>query len=59
MGEWDFAEQTAAGEELNAELTDHEKMCQHYGIEDWSALSNRERSDYRWNWNKFGRKEGA
>ena len=59
MAEWDFAEQAAAGEEMNAELTDHEKMLRHIGIEDRGALSNRERSDYRWQWGKFGPKEGA
>lgn len=31
MSEWDFAEQAAAGEDLNREMSDHERMCQHYG----------------------------
>jgi len=54
--EWDFAEQSAAGEDFNREMTDHERMCQHYGIRDWGMLSNNERSDYLWNWKAFDRK---
>ena len=58
MSEWDFQEQDAAGEDLNRQLSDHERMLQYFGLDesDWQFLSRGERSQMLWNWKKFGSK---
>ena len=58
---WDdgMAEKAIEDANKNEPLTIFEKMLVHTGfdVEEWNNLSLKDKANYKWNFNKFGRKE--
>lgn len=57
MGGWRDIEACDEGADFDRSMTDHERMLNHYGIEEgeWIGMSLSEKSGVRFNWNRFDR----
>jgi len=57
--DYDDYEQAAQGQEHGREQTEHERMCERFGIStsEFSELSVNEQSQIRWNWRNIQKRK--